>query len=108
VSKHGIKREVQVFIGYGIAKYDKNDPKAVKALQNLAKTYENFSFTWLGDTYPTHAKLLIYDKTAVTGSFNWLSFKGDVSRQFRDERGTLVSIPEKIDELFNEYLQVFT
>ena len=106
--EQALKRKVQVFIGYGIGEGDSsNNPKAVEALQNLAQKYEKFLFRWLGDTYPTHAKVLIYDKTAVTGSFNWLSFKGDVSRQFRDERGTLVSIPEEIDRLFNEYVQEF-
>jgi phosphatidylserine/phosphatidylglycerophosphate/cardiolipin synthase-like enzyme len=59
----------------------------------------------LGDT---HAKILISDaKFAVTTSFNWLSFKGDRDRTFRDERGTLVSDPQKIDELFDSYRSRF-
>jgi len=59
----------------------------------------------LGDT---HAKILISDtKFAVVTSFNWLSFKGDPHRTFRDERGTLVSDPQKINELFNDLIERF-
>jgi hypothetical protein len=46
-------------------------------------------------------------KLAVVTSFNWLSFKGDPNREFRDERGTLISDPQKIDELFDSYMEMF-
>ncbi|MDJ1168069.1 phospholipase D-like domain-containing protein [Roseofilum sp. BLCC_M154] len=101
-----LKRGVQVFIGYGLGEKDENrysrDIKAEKTLQKLADQYpKSFILKRLGDT---HAKILISDtKFAVTTSFNWLSFKGERDRTFRDERGTLVSDPEKIDELFDCY-----
>jgi len=106
-----LKRGVQVFIGYGLGEKDENryskDIEAEKALQKLANQYsKSFILKRLGDT---HAKILISDtKFAVTTSFNWLSFKGARDRTFRDERGTLVSDPQKIDELFNNLLSRLT
>ena len=106
-----LKRDVQLLIGYGLGK-DEDDKKypsdsqAEKNLQKLANQYkDNFILKRLGNT---HAKILISDaKFAVVTSFNWLSFKGDPDRTFRDERGTLVSDPQKIDELFDSYRSRF-
>ena len=105
-----LKRGVPVFIGYGLGENDdkkyESDIKAEKNLQKLANQYKtNFILKRLGDT---HAKILISDaKFAVATSFNWLSFKGDRDRTFRDERGTLVSDHQKIDELFDSYRSRF-
>jgi len=106
-----LKRDVQLLIGYGLGK-DEDDKKypsdsqAEKNLQKLANQYkDNFILKRLGDT---HAKIMISDaKFAVVTSFNWLSFKGDRDRTFRDERGTLVSDLQKIDELFDSYRSRF-
>jgi phosphatidylserine/phosphatidylglycerophosphate/cardiolipin synthase-like enzyme len=105
-----LRREVKLCIGYGIS--DEKDQKysnrkAEQDLQKLAKRYsDNFIFKRLGDT---HAKILISDtKFYVMTSFNWLSFKGEPDRTFRDERGTLVSDPQQIDELFDDYLRRLT
>jgi phosphatidylserine/phosphatidylglycerophosphate/cardiolipin synthase-like enzyme len=106
-----LKRGVHVFIGYGLGEKDENrypkDIEAEKTLQKLASQYsKSFILKRLGDT---HAKILISDtKFAVTTSFNWLSFKGERDRTFRDERGTLVSDPQKIDELFDNLLRRLT
>jgi phosphatidylserine/phosphatidylglycerophosphate/cardiolipin synthase-like enzyme len=106
-----LKRGVQVFIGYGLGEKDENrypaDIQAEKTLQKLANQYsKTFILKRLGDT---HAKILISDnKFAVSTSFNWLSFKGERDRTFRDERGTLVSDPHKIDELFDNLLKRLT
>jgi hypothetical protein len=43
----------------------------------------------------------------VVTSFNWLSFKGDPKRTFRDERGLLVSLAEQIDDQFDEMIRRF-
>lgn len=34
-------------------------------------------------------------------SFNWLSFKGDPRRTFREERGLLVNDPQVVDAQFD-------
>jgi len=106
-----LKCNIQLLIGYGLGK-DEDDKKypsdiqAEKNLKKLANQYkDNFILKRLGNT---HAKILISDaKFAVVTSLNWLSFKGDRDRTFRDERGTLVSDPQKIDELFDSYRSRF-
>ncbi len=106
-----LKCNIQLLIGYGLGK-DEDDKKypsdiqAEKNLKKLANQYkDNFILKRLGNT---HAKILISDaKFALVTSFNWLSFKGDRDRTFRDERGTLVSDPQKIDELFDSYRSRF-
>lgn len=101
-----VKKGVKVFIGYGFGEQDAEnrkdyDIKAEEAIQKLAKQYpNNLVFKHFGDT---HCKILISDqKFAIIGSFNWLSFKGDPNRTFRDERSILTSEPNKIDELFKD------
>jgi len=106
-----LKRGVQIFIGYGLGEKDEKrssaDIQAEKNLQKLASQYsKTFTLKRLGNT---HAKILISDtKFAVATSFNWLSFKGERDRTFRDERGTLVSDSHKIDELFDKLLKRLT
>jgi PLD-like domain len=100
-----LDRGVGVSIGYGIddakAVFER-DAKAEEKLQQLAVSRPNFRFVRLGDT---HAKVLVVDRRyVIVTSFNWLSFRGDAGRPFRDERGTLVTIPEEIDRIYDEYL----
>lgn len=105
-----LKREVHIFIGYGLGDRDEKrylrDIEAEKALQKLASQYsKTFKLKRMGDT---HAKVLLSDtQFAVTTSFNWLSFKGERDRTFRDERGMLVSDEQKINELFENLLKRF-
>lgn len=94
-------RGVEIFIGYGLGSDDNatdRDKAAEKALLDLGKRYPIFQAKRLGDT---HAKVLVVDeKFVVVTSFNWLSFKGDRNRAFRDERGLYVTLPETIAEVF--------
>ena len=71
------------------------------ALEKLAKGYKNFKFKRLGDT---HAKVLLKDDDYfVLTSFNWLSFRGDPQRPFREELGNMISIPHQVNEFFRQY-----
>ena len=105
-----LKRGVRAYVGYGIAKEeDRNrypsDIQAERDLKNLSEKYDNFSFVRFGDT---HAKVLIMDnKFVVQSSFNWLSFRGDPNKTFRDEAGVYITIPEYIKELFDRYAPRF-
>lgn len=105
-----LKRGVQAYIGYGIAKEEdhnryQSDIQAERDLKYLSEKYDNFSFVRLGDT---HAKIIIMDrKLAVQSSFNWLSFRGDPNKTFRDESGVCITIPEYIEELFDRYAPRF-
>ncbi len=101
-----LQRAVDVTICYGINRRrpeEGSDPEAVRSLRALEDVYGNFIFSALGDT---HAKVLVLDhRYVVVTSFNWLSFKGDPSKPFRDERGVLVAIPSKIDAEYDKYME---
>lgn len=104
-----LQRNVRTYIGYGLGETQLEkrewDVQAEKNLQKLAQKYKNFTFKRLGNT---HAKVLISDSHfAANGSFNWLSFKGDPNRTFRDERGAIAYDARKIDELFDSYMKSF-
>ena len=100
-------RGVKVLVGYGIPER-RNEPQpndadkeAERKLQGLARQYRSMHVLKLGDT---HAKVLISDSSwAIVTSFNWLSFKGSRKLDFRDERGMYVGLPDKVNELFDEY-----
>jgi hypothetical protein len=103
-----LKAGVNVYIGWGMAEDTKSsdaDREPLEALERLARRYFNFSLVWFGDT---HAKILISDRQfAVATSFNWLSFKGDPRRTFREERGLLVRDPRVVDAQFDAIIPRF-
>ena len=99
-----LRRNVRVTIAHGYGPDDRgSDQDALTRLANLATRYVNFSFVRLKNT---HAKVLIVDGRWVSTSFNWLSFKGDPDRTYRMEEGTLVSIPDRVDEAYDRYLML--
>ncbi|WP_146069598.1 phospholipase D-like domain-containing protein [Arthrobacter sp. B0490] len=99
-----LKAGVQVLIGYGIGDDAKNkdlDERALKLLTPLSRSYPNLRIARLGNT---HAKVLIKDDDyVIITSFNWLSFRGDPNRPFRDERGTLVRVQSEINAVHQSY-----
>jgi hypothetical protein len=106
-----LKRNVKVFIGYGLGEDDTqmndNDRRAEQDLQQLASQYPHFSFV-RRPTGDLHSKVLISDRRfIITTSFNWLSFRGDPNRTFRDEQGMFVGIPEVVDERFDHLASRF-
>jgi hypothetical protein len=106
-----LKKGVLVHIGHGITPQTKKRPKqqdqAVKArLEALSTQYSNFRFVRLGNT---HAKVLIKDQEfAAVSSFNWLSFKGDPNRTFRDEQGVMLQRLELVDAKYKEVTAQFS
>lgn len=99
-----LDRGVEVSIGYGSGNDSgalERDNDAEQALVQLAGERPNLRVVKLGDT---HAKVLVLDRRyVVVTSFNWLSFRGDPDKPFRDERGMLVTVPEEIDRLFESF-----
>lgn len=100
-----LRRGVKVTIAHGMGKDDSgSDKQALKRLANLASRYQDsFTFVRLKNS---HAKILIFDGHWILTSFNWLSFRGDPSRTYRIEEGTLVAIPAKVDEAYDRYIQL--
>eukprot|EP01036_Dinobryon_divergens_P033746 gene33746-43610_t len=84
-----VQRGVRVHIGYGIGD-DGRESNAIRELRKMAAEDDRLVFKHFGDT---HAKVLIKDNDwFVTTSFNWLSFRGDPKRTFREEWGTQVAL----------------
>jgi DNA-binding MarR family transcriptional regulator len=102
-----LRRSVFVYVGYGIGRDDESgqDNAAVDALKRLEDRYDNLFLRNLGNT---HAKILVCDsRYVVITSFNWLSFRSDQRREFRDERGFYAGIQSYIEETFDSYLSQF-
>ena len=102
-----LERNVQLYIGYGISAEpsERDINSSVQELQKLSDSYANFSFVRMGNT---HAKVLIKDSEFyIITSFNWLSFKGDPKRTYREEWGTYVGFQEQVDQYFSELLPRF-
>jgi len=106
-----VDRGMEVFIGYGIGEDNNQRPgrdkgeQAIKYLEDLARRKSNLHFKEFGDT---HAKiLLVDDKYAVIGSFNWLSFEGDPRKGFREEMSYYVNVKAEIEKLFQHYKRRF-
>jgi Mn-dependent DtxR family transcriptional regulator/ribosomal protein S15P/S13E len=86
--KNALRRNVRIIIGYGISEEDAENDKAEKILKEIQQqkgTGKNLTLIKLGNT---HEKVLLVDgRYVVITSFNWLSFKGDPKRGFRQETG---------------------
>lgn len=102
-----LKDGVSVAIGHGYGPDDRgSDSNALKALESLRRRFPSlFSLVRLSST---HAKVLIYDDTYITTSFNWLSFRGDPTRTYRMEEGTLVRSRIYADKVFERYSRVLS
>jgi len=94
---------IDVFVGWGMKPLTERDVEIdADVLQEFERLANRFPFTFshrrLGNT---HAKVLICDtRFLIVTSFNWLSFKGDPNRTFRDERGTYVGAQDLIEKQF--------
>ncbi|MCR4378056.1 MAG: phospholipase D-like domain-containing protein [Rhodospirillales bacterium] len=104
-----LERGVDVRIGYGLddnRRGGRPEPNAAeKALYDLAKKHSRLKVVWLGNT---HAKILLKDSEwFVVSSFNWLSFRGDPRRTFREEWGTFVGVSSAVDKYFAEFAPRF-
>lgn len=96
-----LKRNVKVHIGWGISdEDDEREQRPLKKLREFEDRYENFVLSRLGNT---HAKVLVWDDNIVVTSFNWLSFRGDKDRSFRQEEGMLISVSDIVDVEYRKY-----
>jgi hypothetical protein len=105
-----LARGVKVWVAYGLSGQGgregerKQSPEwrnAEAGLARLRKKYsEGFQLKDLGNT---HEKILLRDNDfVVSGSFNWLSFRGERGRHFRYEDALQVTEPAAIEEYFTE------
>lgn len=97
--ERALQRRTRVIIGYGISEREDNDRWILNQLNNIQKkTYgKNLQLIRLSNT---HEKVLIKDNEfMVITSFNWLSFKGDPNRGFRQETGYYTESKEAIRQM---------
>lgn len=105
--KRTMSRNVKVVICYGIANKIDDDVKYTVDVLNKLKEDKSIgkylSIIKLGNT---HEKVLVCDdKFTVITSFNWLSFKGDPKRGFRQETGSLLEGKESSNKMLNNLQQ---
>ena len=106
--KEALRRGVNIFIGYEIgdgSQERESERRAVATLARLASENAGFRFVRFGDT---HAKVLLVDSSFyVLTSFNWLSFKGDPKRGFREEFGQYVGVSSEVVKFWNDIRRRF-
>ena len=98
--ERALKRGVAVRILYGYKHRGSygDHPKAVNNLKQLERKYDHFEFERILNT---HSKILACDyQFGITSSFNFLSFRADPNRTYRDETGALVTRRDAIDKLY--------
>ena len=98
------RRNVLIHVSFGDGREDQHDEDAVERLRRLADDYPNFV---VADVGRTHGKVLIWDDNQIITSFNWLSFRGDRHRTYRQEVGTLVkNQPHLVDPFWREQFEL--
>lgn len=94
-----LQRKTQVIIGYGISEKEDSDKWILKKLSDIQKKRygNNLHLVRLSNT---HEKVLIKDNEyMVITSFNWLSFKGDPNKGFRQETGYYTESKDAIKQM---------
>lgn len=107
-----IKRNVSVRIGYGInerpgdldtERNRANAQKVIGAIRAAVRrdcTEAQASLLDIRRVSDTHEKILICDRTAATlGSFNWLSYRGELDKEYRRETSIVLREPVSVNEL---------
>lgn len=97
--ERALQRKTEVIIGYGISKKEDSDRWILQRLSDIQKKWygKNLHLVRLSNT---HEKVLIKDNEfMVITSFNWLSFKGDPNKGFRQETGYYTESKDAIKQM---------
>lgn len=110
------KHRVRIRIGYGIsteergAEADRNGRSArevIDMVRRLTYGVPSGSIEFL-NVRGTHEKLLIVDESyAVVSSFNWLSYRGELDREFRRETGVILRDPVAVAKVKARAMEAF-
>jgi len=96
-----LARSAYVTIFWGFGDNEKTDQSSLQMLHDAARRSQRLAVVRVDDT---HAKVLVSDSYYVKTSFNWLSFRGDSSRKFRQEEGDLVKDQLLADLAYDRYM----
>lgn len=97
--ENALQKKTKVIIGYGISEKEDNDQWILRRLHDIKKRNYGDKL-YLIKLNNTHEKVLIKDNEfMVITSFNWLSFKGDPKKGFRQETGYYTESKEAISQM---------
>lgn len=109
---NAVSRNVAVRIGFGITervgdldlgRHHANAQKVIRAMKTAvsrAASAEQASLLDIQRTSDTHEKILVCDRSfAVIGSFNWLSYRGEMDCGYRREASVILRDPASVAEL---------
>ncbi len=97
--ERALQRGTRVIIGYGISEKEDSDRWILQRLTDIQKKKYGDKLL-LVKLSNTHEKVLIKDNEyMVITSFNWLSFKGDPNKGFRQETGYYTESKEAINQM---------
>jgi hypothetical protein len=96
-----LARIVDVTIFWGFGDNEKTSALAIADLHAAAQRSLRLAIVEVDDT---HAKVLVGDDFYIKTSFNWLSFRGDPSKKYRQEEGDLVQDQILSDGAYNKYM----
>ncbi|AJA49158.1 PLD-like domain-containing protein [Clostridium pasteurianum DSM 525 = ATCC 6013] len=97
--EQAVKRKTRIVIGYGISEKEDSDRWIIDKLKDIKSKKFDGSLELIA-LNNTHEKVLIMDnKFMIITSFNWLSFKGDPKRGFRQETGYYTESKECISDM---------
>lgn len=97
--ERALQRGTRVIIGYGISEKEDSDKWILQRLIDMRKKKYGVKLL-LVKLSNTHEKVLIKDNEyMVITSFNWLSFKGDPNKGFRQETGYYTESKEAIRQM---------
>lgn len=97
--ERALQRSTRVIIGYGISEKEDSDRWILQRLTDIQKKKYGDKLL-LVKLSNTHEKVLIKDNEyMVITSFNWLSFKGDPNKGFRQETGYYTESKEAINQI---------
>ena len=88
---------------YRMGKAGDLDKKSKDFFLKMQQNYKNL-LDFATNNYSDHSKVIICDRDwMITTSFNWTSFKGDINREKRGERGSYINDKNEINAIVREY-----
>ncbi|MGR6998331.1 S1 RNA-binding domain-containing protein [Yinghuangia aomiensis] len=96
-----LSRTVDVTIVWGLDDNSGTDQEALDALHAAARRANRLGIVRVDNT---QAKVLVSDSYYITTSFDWLSFRGEPSRKYRQDDGDLVQDQVLADRAYDKYL----
>lgn len=98
-----LKRNVRITFNYGMGENKDLDKESKEFFDEMKIKYNNL-LVYITRNVPDHSKILICDRDwMITTSFNWTSFKGDIKKAKRKEKGTFLNDRNEILKNIKEY-----